>query len=102
MPEASLLQNRFLHLNELAVEEIIWVDEVDGLRNATCHIEGCKVLGLDCEWKPNYEKGIKPNKVISLIFYFSLSLGFCTVSLISIYMLSCYYFIRKKEKGAYF
>ena len=98
VPEASLLQNRFLHLNELAVEEIIWVDEVDGLRNATCHIEGCKVLGLDCEWKPNYEKGIKPNKVISLIFYFSLSLGFCTVSLISIYMLSWYDFIRKKKK----
>ncbi|XP_075659869.1 uncharacterized protein LOC142629715 isoform X1 [Castanea sativa] len=63
VPEASLLQNRFLHLNELAVEEIIWVDEVDGLCNATCHIEGCKVLGLDCEWKPNYEKGSKPNKV---------------------------------------
>lgn len=63
VPEASLLQSRFLHLNELAVEDIIWVDEVDGLRNATCHIEECKFVGLDCEWKPNYVKGSKPNKV---------------------------------------
>ncbi|XP_059440089.1 uncharacterized protein LOC132172583 isoform X3 [Corylus avellana] len=63
VPEASLLQSRYLHLNELVVEDIIWVDEVDGLQNATCHIEGCKVVGFDCEWKPNYEKGSKPNKV---------------------------------------
>ncbi|KAK9293341.1 hypothetical protein L1049_021333 [Liquidambar formosana] len=62
-PEASLLQSRFLHLNEFVFEDIIWVDEVNGLHNATCHIEGCKVVGIDCEWKPNYEKGSKPNKV---------------------------------------
>jgi hypothetical protein len=49
----------------LAVENIIWVDEVDGLCAATSHIEGCKVVGLDCEWKPNYVKGSKPNKVIT-------------------------------------
>lgn len=101
VPEASLLQNRFLHLNELAVEEIIWVDEVDGLCNATCHIEGCKVLGLDCEWKPNYEKGSKPNKVISLIFYFSLSGFLYCILNIYIYVVMLL-FIRKKEKGAYF
>lgn len=47
----------------MAVENIIWVDEVDGLCAATSHIEGCKVVGLDCEWKPNYVKGSKPNKV---------------------------------------
>lgn len=101
VPEASLLQNRFLHLNELAVEEIIWVDEVDGLCNATCYIEGCKVLGLDCEWKPNYEKGSKPNKVISLIFYFSLSGFLYCILNIYIYVVMLL-FIRKKEKGAYF
>jgi len=52
-----------LQLNELVLEGIIWVDEVNGLHNATCHIEECKVVGIDSEWKPNYEKGSKPNKV---------------------------------------
>ncbi|KAF3454578.1 hypothetical protein FNV43_RR05026 [Rhamnella rubrinervis] len=61
--EASLLQSRYLDLNELVVEDVIWVDEADALHNATCHIEGCKVVGIDCEWKPNYVKGSKPNKV---------------------------------------
>ncbi|KAE8706432.1 Polynucleotidyl transferase isoform 3 [Hibiscus syriacus] len=35
----------------------------NGLGEATCHIEGSKVVGLDCEWKPNYVKDSKPNKV---------------------------------------
>ncbi|XP_021283450.1 uncharacterized protein LOC110415968 isoform X2 [Herrania umbratica] len=61
--EASFLHRRFLNLNELVVEDIIWVDEVDGLCKATCNIERSKVVGLDCEWKPNYVKGSKPNKV---------------------------------------
>lgn len=64
MPEPSLLHSRYLHLDELVVEGVIWVDEVDALRKATCHLEECKVVGLDCEWKPNYVKGSKPNKVI--------------------------------------
>ncbi|BBH06499.1 Polynucleotidyl transferase, ribonuclease H-like superfamily protein [Prunus dulcis] len=63
VPEASLLHSRFLHLSELVVEGVFWVDEVNALHNATSHIEGCKVVGLDCEWKPNYVKGSKPNKV---------------------------------------
>ncbi|KAG6646716.1 hypothetical protein CIPAW_07G027300 [Carya illinoinensis] len=63
VPDTSYLHSRYLHLNKLVVEDINWVDEVDGLRNATCHFEGCKVVGVDCEWKPNYEKGSKPNKV---------------------------------------
>lgn len=71
-PEASVLHSRYLNLDELVVEDIIWVDEVSALRNATCHIEGSKVVGLDCEWKPNYIKGSKPNKV--LITNFSVSL----------------------------
>ncbi|MBA0632311.1 hypothetical protein Godav_001076, partial [Gossypium davidsonii] len=54
----------FLNLNELGVEDIIWVDELNGLGKATCHIEGSKVVGLDCEWKPNYVKGSKPNKPV--------------------------------------
>ncbi|ONI04312.1 hypothetical protein PRUPE_6G315500 [Prunus persica] len=63
VPEASLLHSRFLHLSELVVEGVVWVDEVNALHNATSCIEGCKVVGLDCEWKPNYVKGSKPNKV---------------------------------------
>ncbi|XVF57571.1 hypothetical protein PTKIN_Ptkin06aG0216300 [Pterospermum kingtungense] len=61
--EASFLRRRFLNLNELVIEDIIWVDELTGLQKATCQIEGSKVVGLDCEWKPNYIKGSKPNKV---------------------------------------
>ncbi|KAK7392066.1 hypothetical protein VNO78_20493 [Psophocarpus tetragonolobus] len=63
VPETSNLQGHCLHLDELFVENIIWVDEVEGLLDATKHIEGSKVIGLDCEWKPNYVRGSKPNKV---------------------------------------
>ncbi|XP_017232036.1 uncharacterized protein LOC108206299 isoform X2 [Daucus carota subsp. sativus] len=58
--QASLPKTRFFDLNELALDGIKWVDDVSGLRDATCHIEGCKVIGIDCEWKPVYEKGKKP------------------------------------------
>ncbi|KAF8401384.1 hypothetical protein HHK36_012322 [Tetracentron sinense] len=62
-PEANPLHTRYLHLNDLVLEDIIWVDEINSLRSATSHIEECKVVGIDCEWKPNYVKGSKPNKV---------------------------------------
>lgn len=68
VPETSNLQGHYLNLDELLVESIIWVDEVEGLLDATRHIEGFKVIGLDCEWKPNYIKGSKPNKVNKMIF----------------------------------
>ncbi|XP_065853369.1 uncharacterized protein [Euphorbia lathyris] len=61
--EASLPHGRYLEFNEIVVGDIVWVDEVHALNDATCCIEGCKVVGLDCEWKPNYVKGSKPNKV---------------------------------------
>ncbi|KAK6911630.1 3'-5' exonuclease domain [Dillenia turbinata] len=53
----------FVKTKELVVEDIIWVDEVNSLCDATSYIEGCKVIGIDCEWKPNYIKGSQPNKV---------------------------------------
>lgn len=62
--EIGLLACRYLNIDELVAEGIIWVDEANGLHNATCYIVGCKVVGVDCEWKPNYEKGTKPNKVV--------------------------------------
>ncbi|KAF6165592.1 hypothetical protein GIB67_021862 [Kingdonia uniflora] len=61
--EGSPLDTRFLNLNEFVVDDIVWVDETDGLLRATSHFEGCKVVGVDCEWKPNYVKGSSPNKV---------------------------------------
>ncbi|XP_019428957.1 PREDICTED: uncharacterized protein LOC109336675 isoform X1 [Lupinus angustifolius] len=62
-PESNIQQQHYLDLDGLLVEDIIWVDEAEGLLDATSHIEGFKVVGLDCEWKPNYVKGSKPNKV---------------------------------------
>lgn len=62
-PEVHPLQNRYLHLHELFMDDVIWVDNVDSLQTATTYIEGCKVVGVDSEWKPNYVKGSKPNKV---------------------------------------
>ncbi|CAN8241377.1 unnamed protein product [Cochlearia groenlandica] len=61
--EVGFVDKCFLHLNDLAVEDVVWVDEVNGLRQATSFLDECKVVGLDCEWKPNYMKGSKPNKV---------------------------------------
>ncbi|KAG5383209.1 hypothetical protein IGI04_034679 [Brassica rapa subsp. trilocularis] len=66
--EVDFVNKCFLHLNDLAVEEVVWVDDVNGLREATSFLEGCKVVGLDCEWKPNYMKGSKPNKVNNVSF----------------------------------
>lgn len=60
-------QHRFLHPNDLALEDIIWVDEVLGLHDAVCHIERCRVVGIDCEWKPVYEKGQNPKVTMYLI-----------------------------------
>ncbi|KAK3036748.1 hypothetical protein RJ639_029713 [Escallonia herrerae] len=62
-PDASLLHSNYLNFNKMDIEDIIWVDEVHGLHDATSYIEECKVVGIDCEWRPNYEKGSKPNKV---------------------------------------
>ncbi|CAO2836618.1 unnamed protein product [Amaranthus hypochondriacus] len=62
-PDVFHLQSRYLHLHELFIDDIIWVDDTDSLQKATSYIEGCKVVGVDCEWKPNYVKGSKANKV---------------------------------------
>ncbi|KAL5996313.1 hypothetical protein ACLOJK_026389 [Asimina triloba] len=74
-PEASPPQTHYLNITELVIEDIVWVDDVDGMLNATSHIEGCKVVGMDCEWKPNYTKGGKPNKVVLDFFVNALILA---------------------------
>lgn len=71
-PEISICNARFLSLHDLHVEQILWVDDVVALNVAMSLIEECKVVGVDCEWKPNYVKGSKPNKVASFcssLFY---------------------------------
>ncbi|XP_010674126.1 uncharacterized protein LOC104890363 isoform X2 [Beta vulgaris subsp. vulgaris] len=62
-PEVHPVQSRYLDLHELFIDDIIWVDEAVSLQKATSYIEGCKVVGVDCEWKPNYVKGSRANKV---------------------------------------
>lgn len=62
--EESIPTHRYLELDELSIKDVVWVDEANGLLDATCDIEECIVVGVDCEWKPNYEKGSPPNKVI--------------------------------------
>ncbi|KAK4339716.1 hypothetical protein RND71_041178 [Anisodus tanguticus] len=62
--DASFPKDRYLQLDELSIKEVVWVDEANGLLDATCHIEECQVVGVDCEWKPNYEKGSSSNKVM--------------------------------------
>ncbi|KAF6989815.1 hypothetical protein CFC21_007104 [Triticum aestivum] len=63
VPEEVMCQSDYLELKKLILEEIVWVDEINGLLSATTYIEACKIIGVDCEWKPNYEKGSRPNKV---------------------------------------
>lgn len=63
VPEEIFCGSDDLDLKKLVLEEIVWVDEINGLLNATSYIEACKIIGVDCEWKPNFEKGSRPNKV---------------------------------------
>lgn len=63
VPEKVFCGSDYLDLKKLDVEEIVWVDETNELLNATSYIEACKVIGMDCEWKPNFEKNSKPSKV---------------------------------------
>ncbi|KAK1416245.1 hypothetical protein QVD17_32034 [Tagetes erecta] len=55
---------RYITLEDLnlTTDDIIWVDDPIGLKTATSLILNCREIGLDCEWKPSYEKGTM-NKV---------------------------------------
>jgi hypothetical protein len=68
VPEKVFCGSEYLDLKKLDVEEIVWVDEINGLLNATSCIEGFKIIGMDCEWRPNFEKNSKPSKVRSTLF----------------------------------
>uniref|UniRef100_A0A7N0UH69 3'-5' exonuclease domain-containing protein n=1 Tax=Kalanchoe fedtschenkoi TaxID=63787 RepID=A0A7N0UH69_KALFE len=38
-------------LADFEVYETVWVDSVDGLHDATCQLEACKIVAVDSEWK---------------------------------------------------
>ncbi|GAA0171691.1 hypothetical protein LIER_25666 [Lithospermum erythrorhizon] len=59
LPETNPIKSNFLHPRDFSVEEIVFVDETNGLHEATCNIENSKIIGFDCEWKANYIKGQK-------------------------------------------
>lgn len=76
------MNSTYLTINEFNIDNVLWIDEIDGLLSATNYIKGCKVIGVDCEWKPNYVKGSKPNKVRNH-FNFSILINiFCVSSYI--------------------
>lgn len=56
-------QGHYLELKDFCIEEVVWVDNENGLCDATCHIQKCKVVGLDSEWTRNSEKGRSQTKV---------------------------------------
>lgn len=85
--EVDFVNKCFLQLNDLAVEEVVWVDDVNGLREATSFLEGCKFVGLDCEWKPNYMNGSKPNKVKNKLLLESLP-----IYVVNMYIIACLVF----------
>lgn len=88
--EVAFVQKSFLCLNDLAVEDVVWVDEVNELRKATSFLEGCRVVGIDCEWKPNYIKGSKQNKVTSRsLFTFLTCCSILTIVVLVFRFQSC-------------
>jgi len=72
VPEKVFCVSDYLDLKKLDVEEIVWVDEINGLLNATSNIEACKIIGMDCEWRPNFEKNTKPSKVSNTLLCTSI------------------------------
>ncbi|XP_057856610.2 uncharacterized protein LOC131065979 isoform X1 [Cryptomeria japonica] len=58
------IENHYLQLSDFISEEnVIWVDTVDELVSAAKYFTEVKVVGIDCEWRPNYMKGAGPSKV---------------------------------------
>ncbi|KAH9306065.1 hypothetical protein KI387_010469, partial [Taxus chinensis] len=58
----------YLHLSDVIISDenvIWWVDTIEGLVDATNYFNSpeVKVVGIDCEWKPNCLRGEDPNQV---------------------------------------
>lgn len=55
---------QYLRLQDFVSEEnVIWVETIAGLADASCHFSNINIVGIDCEWRPNYFKEEKTNKV---------------------------------------
>jgi len=79
VPEKVFCGSDYLDLKKLDVQEIVWVDEINGLLNATSCIEACKIIGMDCEWRPNFEKNSKPSKVRNTLVSIGVGFHVCLV-----------------------
>ena len=79
VPEKVFCGSDYLDLKKLDVQEIVWVDEINGLLNATSCIEVCKIIGMDCEWRPNFEKNSKPSKVRNTLVSIGVGFHVCLV-----------------------
>ncbi|GLJ10134.1 hypothetical protein SUGI_0122780 [Cryptomeria japonica] len=60
--------SHYLQLSDVVDSEenvICWVDTIEGLMDATSYFSSAEieVVGIDCEWKPNYVRGQDPNQV---------------------------------------
>ncbi|XP_057826819.1 uncharacterized protein LOC131038409 isoform X1 [Cryptomeria japonica] len=60
--------HNYLQLSDVVGSEenvIWWVDTIEELVNATNYFSSAEVelVGMDCEWKPNFVKGADPNQV---------------------------------------
>lgn len=55
---------QYLQLQDFVPEEnVIWVETIAGLADASCHFSNTNIVGIDCEWRPNYIKEEKTSKV---------------------------------------
>ena len=55
---------QYLRLQDFVSEEnVIWVETIAGLAEASCHFSNANIVGIDCEWRPSYFKEEKMNKI---------------------------------------
>ncbi|KAE9446653.1 hypothetical protein C3L33_21459, partial [Rhododendron williamsianum] len=65
-PETSLLGSRYLQLNELVLEDIIWVDEVNGLRDATCQLRNPRLRELTVNGSLTTKREVSQTRFLGL------------------------------------
>ncbi|KAI5077304.1 hypothetical protein GOP47_0007128 [Adiantum capillus-veneris] len=63
-PEISNRRSQYLQLeNVMCKDNVYWIDTHEGLQFAERALFGVKLVGIDCEWKPDSIKGVRRNKV---------------------------------------
>ncbi|MCO5550496.1 hypothetical protein L7F22_003983 [Adiantum nelumboides] len=62
--ESSNKSSVYLQLESVvSKDKIYWIDSHEGLQFAERALFGVKLVGIDCEWKPDSVRGASPNKV---------------------------------------